>query len=66
MDAGDVASNRFLYSSVGERWRWRDRLLLTQRQLEALLVALGNSIHVLSVDNVAAGCIELTKSDESN
>jgi N-acetylglutamate synthase-like GNAT family acetyltransferase len=65
MDAGDVALYRFLYSSVGERWRWRNRLLLTQRQLEALLVAPGNSIHVLYVDNVAAGCIELTKSDES-
>lgn len=53
-----------MYSSAGERWRWRDRLLLTQRQLEALLVSPGNSIHVLYVDNVAAGGIELTKSDE--
>ena len=65
MDAGEVALYLFLYGCVGERWRWRDRLLLTQRQLEALLVTPGNSIHALYVDNVAAGGIELTKSDES-
>jgi hypothetical protein len=65
MDAGEVALYLFLYGCVGKRWRWRDRFLLTQRQLEALLVAPGNSIHVLYVDNVAAGCIELRKSDES-
>jgi GNAT superfamily N-acetyltransferase len=65
MDAGEVALYLFLYGCVGERWRWRDRLLLTQRQLEALPVAPGNSIYVLYVDNVAAGCIELTKSDKS-
>jgi GNAT superfamily N-acetyltransferase len=65
MDAGEVALYLFLYGCVGERWRWRDRLLLTQRQLEALPVAPGNSIYVLYLDNVAAGCIELTKSDKS-
>jgi hypothetical protein len=65
MDAGEVALYLFLYGCVGERWRWRDCLLFTDRQLEALLAAPGTSVHVLYVDNVAAGYIELAKSDES-
>ena len=65
MDSAEVALYLFLYGCVGERWRWRDRLLLTERQLEALLAPPGTSVHVLYVDNVAAGYIELAKSDES-
>lgn len=61
----DVEFYRFLYSSVGELWRWRDRLLMSEAELATLLAAPGTSVHVLYVDKVPAGYIELAKSDES-
>lgn len=64
MEATDVAFYRFLYSSVGEQWRWRDRLSLSDNELEALLVAPDTSVHVLSVNDVPAGYIELVQSEE--
>jgi GNAT superfamily N-acetyltransferase len=61
MQTADVAFYRFLYSSVGEHWRWRDRLSYTDEEIEELLSAPGTSIHILYVDGVPAGYIELAQ-----
>ncbi len=65
METPDVGFYRFLYSSVGEQWRWRDRLLISEKELEKLLVAPGTSVHVLYVDDIPAGYVELAQSEES-
>lgn len=65
MEAADVEFYRFLYRCVGEQWRWRDRLLLSTDELEALLNIPGTSVHVLYVDDVPAGYIELAHSGDS-
>lgn len=55
----DVAFYRFLYASVGEKWRWRDRLALSDEQLAAALRSA--VILVLYVDHTPAGYVELVK-----
>lgn len=55
----DVAYYRFLYSAVGGPWRWRDRLLLTDEALAALLSEPGTSVHVLYDQGAPAGYFEL-------
>jgi GNAT superfamily N-acetyltransferase len=64
MDTPDVAFYRFLYSSIGKDWRWRDRLSRTDEEIEALLLAPGTSVHVLYVNGVPAGYIELIQHQE--
>jgi GNAT superfamily N-acetyltransferase len=65
MEKLDVAFYRFLYRSVGEQWCWRDRLLMAEEELQALLAAPGTTVHVLYVDDVPAGYLELAQSSES-
>ncbi len=55
----DVKFYRFLYRSVGESWRWRDRLVMTDAELEAALAQPGTTIHVLYVGGIPAGYVEL-------
>ncbi|AFZ16789.1 GNAT family N-acetyltransferase [Allocoleopsis franciscana] len=64
MGTPDVAFYRFLYSSVGEEWRWRERLSHSDEEIKALLLAPGTSIHVLYVNGVPAGYIELAERRE--
>jgi GNAT superfamily N-acetyltransferase len=64
MDRPDVAFYRFLYSSVGKQWHWRDRLANTDDEIEALLVAPGTSVHILYVNGAPAGYIELAQRKE--
>jgi GNAT superfamily N-acetyltransferase len=64
MDAPDVAFYRFLYASIGQQWRWCDRLCHSDEEIKALLAAPGTSVHVLYVDGVPAGYIELAKHKE--
>lgn len=60
----DPAAYRALYSSVGETWNWRDRLLMPDSDLiEALSKA---DISVLYVNDETAGYIELTNDGEGN
>lgn len=61
----DVDFYRFLYRSVGEQWHWRDRLLLSDHELKALLNESLVNVHVLYVEAVPAGYIELAQSDDS-
>ena len=65
MDVPDVAFYRFLYASIGNQWRWRDRLSHSDEEIKALLAAPGTSIHVLYVEGVPAGYIELVQHKES-
>ncbi|MFQ3565957.1 MAG: GNAT family N-acetyltransferase [Aggregatilineales bacterium] len=61
MKAPDVDFYRFLYRSVGEPYRWRDRLLMTDEELEAAISEPGVSVNVLYVYGTPAGYIELAK-----
>lgn len=66
MERPDVRYYRFLYGSVGEIWRWRDRLIMPDEQLLSILQSPTNEVHVLQVGNVPAGYIELeTRGSES-
>jgi len=64
MGTPDVAFYRFLYSSVGEEWRWRERLSHSDEEIKALLLDPGTSVHVLYVHGVPAGYIELAERKE--
>lgn len=65
MKQPDVKFYKFLYTSVGEIWRWRDRIIMPESELAAALTAPGVSIHVLYVDGVPAGYIELARQGQS-
>lgn len=66
MQTADVEYYRFLYGSVGEQWRWRDRLTCSDAELLAILSSDQTSVDVLFVDGVPAGYIELArKGDET-
>jgi GNAT superfamily N-acetyltransferase len=64
MDTPDVAFYRFLYSTVGKPWRWRDRLSYSDEELQEILTVSETSIHVLYVNGAPAGYIELVKRRE--
>jgi ribosomal protein S18 acetylase RimI-like enzyme len=59
--APSVDAYRLLYRSVGEHLRWRDRLIMPDAELEAALARPGTSVHVLYVEDEAAGYVELTR-----
>lgn len=64
MDTPDVAFYRFLYTTVGKSWRWRDRLSYSDEEIKAILVAPGTSVHVLYIDGAPVGYIELVQRRE--
>lgn len=57
--AADVDYYRFLYRSVGEHFRWRDRLIMPEAELQAALAHPGTSVNVLYIAGVPAGYFEL-------
>ncbi|MDX1991846.1 MAG: GNAT family N-acetyltransferase [bacterium] len=57
----DVHFYRFLYGAVGEVWRWRDRLVMPDAELEAILCDPTVSVDVLYVGGVPAGYVELKR-----
>lgn len=59
MNAADLDFYRFLYGSVGAEWRWRDRLVMSDEELTAALSQPGVSVHVMYVDGIPAGYVEL-------
>jgi GNAT superfamily N-acetyltransferase len=61
MDKADVSFYRFLYSEVGKDYRWRDRLVISERELYEAISKPGVSVHVMYVDGVPAGYVELAK-----
>jgi GNAT superfamily N-acetyltransferase len=65
LNAPDVRFYRFLYSSVGEQWRWRDRLIMPEDELETILSAPETSVHVLYAHGIPAGYVELARQGET-
>lgn len=65
MGTQDVEFYRYLYSTVGEQWKWKDRIILSNNQLQTLLAIPGTSVNVLYVNDIPAGYIELAQSDET-
>jgi GNAT superfamily N-acetyltransferase len=59
MGVPDVGYYRFLYRTVGEQWRWRDRLKLSDAKLHAILSSDKTSVDVLYVNGIPAGYVEL-------
>lgn len=54
-----AAEYRALYTVVGERWLWRDRLVWTDEELDAYLSAPDVHVWLLSVGGATAGYFEL-------
>jgi GNAT superfamily N-acetyltransferase len=54
-----AAEYRALYTLVGERWLWRDRLVWTDEELDAYLSAPNVHVWLLSVGGATAGYFEL-------
>ena len=52
---------RELYAAVGERWHWRDRLLLGDEELAAYLASADVHVWVLRTEGSAAGYFELQR-----
>lgn len=65
METPDVGFYRFLYRSVGEQWAWRDRMLLSDRELQHILSSPTTSVYVLYADGVPAGYFELARQGRS-
>jgi ribosomal protein S18 acetylase RimI-like enzyme len=61
LTAPTVEEYRFYYRSVGEQLRWRDRLIMSDAELEGELKKPGTSIYVLYVEDAPAGYIELSR-----
>lgn len=59
MQIPDLDFYRFLYRTVGEHWRWRDRLLMEDEALRQILAADTTHVHVLYSGGVPAGYVEL-------
>ncbi|MFN8375942.1 MAG: GNAT family N-acetyltransferase [Anaerolineae bacterium] len=64
MKTPDVGFYRFLYGSVGEQWRWRDRLVMPDDELQSILTNPGVTVDVLYVHGVPAGYVELDRQDK--
>lgn len=59
MEMVDVPFYRFLYRTIGESWRWRDRLLLPDDELHRQLSNPAVTVDTLYVQGVPAGYVEL-------
>jgi GNAT superfamily N-acetyltransferase len=59
LDPIRAAEYRALYTLVGERWLWRDRLVWTDEELDAYLSAPDVHVWLLSVGGATAGYFEL-------
>ena len=62
MPTPDLAYSKFLYEAVGSLWRWRDRLVMPEAELAALLTR--STVDVLYAGGVPAGYIELEAQGE--
>jgi GNAT superfamily N-acetyltransferase len=61
VEAPSVDFYRFLYKSVGYHLRWRDRLIMPDAELNAILCSADVRIYVLYVQGVPGGYIELAQ-----
>lgn len=65
LDSVDIAYYRYLYRAVGEKWRWRDRLEMSDSELKTILERPTTHIYVLYVGGAPAGYIELAQQGKS-
>jgi GNAT superfamily N-acetyltransferase len=65
MDSVDLGFYRYLYQSVGEKYRWRDRLVMPASELRAILSSSKTHVYVLYVSGAPAGYIELHQEGNS-
>jgi GNAT superfamily N-acetyltransferase len=56
-----VAYYRFLYDQVGSNWNWTSRKKLSEAALAAIIHDPRDEVHVLFVDGVPAGFVELDR-----
>ena len=61
LESVSTAEYRALYTLVGERWLWRDRLVWTDDELHAYLTSPTVQVWVLSVADRTAGYFELNQ-----
>lgn len=61
METPDIPFYRFLYRAVGERWRWRDRLLMSDEALMGLLSDPNTTVDVLFTQGTPIGFVELVR-----
>jgi GNAT superfamily N-acetyltransferase len=61
----DVQFYRYLYQSVGEKLRWRDRLIMSTSELREILSKATTHVYVLYVSGVPAGYVELDEQGDS-
>lgn len=66
MQSADIHYYRFLYKAVGDKWTWRDRLLMDVGKLQAILESPRTCIYVLYVQGVPGGYIELNESENGD
>jgi GNAT superfamily N-acetyltransferase len=59
--APTLAYYRFLYDAVGKDWDWTSRNKLSDSDLASILYDARNEVHVLLVDGVPAGFVELDR-----
>lgn len=65
MDEADLGFYRYLYQSVGEDYRWRDRLVMPKNELRAILESSNTHVFVLYVHGAPAGYVELFQNGRS-
>lgn len=65
MDEVDVHFYRYLYQAVGEKWCWRDRLIMSHDDLEGILNNRNTHVYVLYVHGSPAGYVELNQQEQS-
>ena len=59
LETPDVRYYRFMYSTVGEKWNWTDRLLLEDDEIRSILRDKHMRMYVLYHGGAPAGYIEL-------
>ncbi|MFZ4816546.1 MAG: GNAT family N-acetyltransferase, partial [Phototrophicaceae bacterium] len=65
LHAIDVRYYRFMYSTVGDKWNWTDRLLLEDDQIRAIMQDPYMSMYVLYFEGAPAGYIELAQRENA-
>lgn len=61
MQTADVNFYRYLYRAVGEDWCWRDRLYMSDDELQNLLESDSTHVFVMYVGDAPAGYVELAR-----
>jgi ribosomal protein S18 acetylase RimI-like enzyme len=59
-----ISFYRYLYDTIGEAWLWSDRKKLSDEALAAIIHHPDDEVHVLHLDGVPAGYIELDARDK--